>query len=147
MSVALQGCLLVWVGGRRVGLPLDLVVEVIEGGALQPVPTKERALLGVVSQRGRLVPVFSLAELLGRAPREGSEQDRDEEGTTLVMADVSGARVAYQVDAADVVVRTGITWLQADATLPWARAIVGLPDDGYVPLVDLALLRGDAEDA
>lgn len=143
MSTATRGCLLVRVGGRRLGLPLDLVVEVIEPGELLPVPSRERALRGVVNQRGRLVPVFALAELVRpeEATAGGGETD-----AVLVLADVAGVRVGYLVDEAEVVMRTGMTYLPADETLPWARAIVGIPDEGYVPLVDLALLRAEAEE-
>ncbi len=157
MSTATHGCLLVRAGGRRLGLPLDAVVEVLELGELLPVPSLEPALLGVVNQRGRLVPVFELAELVrGGGGRRGAEEGGDgrrraEEGeggsreATLVLADVGGVRVGYLVDEAEVVMRTGMTFLPADDTLPWARVIVGLPDDGYVPLVDLALLRAEVE--
>jgi chemotaxis signal transduction protein len=149
MSTATHGCLLVRAGGRRLGLPLDVVVEVLELGELLPVPTREPALLGVVNQRGRLVPVFGLRELLApRGPADvGTPGDTTatDPGSTLVLADVGGVRLGYIVDEAEVVMRSGMTFLPADDTLPWARAIVGLPDDGYVPLVDLALLRAGVE--
>jgi chemotaxis signal transduction protein len=127
-------------------LPLDSVVEVLELGELLPVPSREPALLGVVNQRGRLVPVFGLAELLGRTGEGGTVSgDGAPPGRALVLADVGGVRVGYLVDEAEVVMRTGMTFLPADDTLPWARVIVGLPDDGYVPLVDLSLLRAEVE--
>ncbi len=143
---AVQGCLLVRAAGLRLGLPLDLVVAVIEPAELLPVPSREPALRGVINQRGRLVPVFALGELIGQRPGQG-DAAVDGDGAALVLAELAGVLVGYLVEEAEVVMHSGITFLPADETLPWARAIVGIPDDGYVPLVDLALLRAGVEGA
>lgn len=140
MSARAPGCLLVRAAGLRLGLPLDLVVEVMAPGEVLPVPSREPALRGVVNQRGQLVPVFELGELI----QPGAVTGTVTEGT-LVLAEVQGVRVGYLVEEADVVMHRDITFLPADASLPWARAIVGIPDDGYVPLVDLARLRTEVE--
>lgn len=140
MNARAPGCLLVRAAGLRLGLPLDLVVEVIEPGEVLPVPSREPALRGVVNQRGHLVPVFELGALI----QPGAARAGGVDGA-LVLAEVQGVRVGYLVDEADVVMHRGITFLPADESLPWARAIVGIPDNGYVPLVDLARLRTEAE--
>jgi chemotaxis signal transduction protein len=128
-------CLLVQVGNRRVGLPLEAVVEVLTPGELERVPAVQSALLGVMNQRGKLIPVFDLATLVGLdvVAAEGDEP-------ALVLAEIDARRVGLMVRSAEVVVSGGRGALAADDTLPWARAIVPLEDGSYVPLLDLAAL-------
>lgn len=128
-------CLLVQVGDRRVGLPLEAVVEVLTPGELAPVPSVQAALLGVMNQRGRLIPVFELAALVGLEGMAAGETE-----PALVLVEVGARRVGLMVRSAEVVVSGGRAALQADDTLPWARAIVPLADGSYVPLLDLAAL-------
>jgi chemotaxis signal transduction protein len=123
--------LLVWAGGRRVGIAVEAVIEVREPDELGAIPSLEPALRGVTALRGRLMPVLNLSLLLGGEPGPGA---------VVVVTDLGGRRIGLEVDDADIVVGGGVPLLGADETLPWARAIAALPDQVYVPLLDLGAL-------
>ena len=125
MSAA--GWLLVRAGGRRVGLALEQVIEVLGLGPVHPVPSTDPAVRGVTSSRGRIVPLVHLATLLGAAGGAGG---------TAVLVQVGGRRVCLEVDDADEVLREPGLPLPPDVSLPFAVAVARRPD-GIVPLLDL----------
>ncbi len=128
-----EGWLLVRAGGRRVGLSLDQVIEVLDLGPVYPVPSTEPAVRGVTSSRGRLVPLVHLAALLdgrGSAPSDGG---------TAVMVRVGGRQVCLEVDEAEEVLREPGLPVPEDAPLPFAVAVARQPD-GIVPLLDLTAI-------
>jgi chemotaxis signal transduction protein len=128
-----QGWLLVRAGGRRVGLALDQVIEVLDLGPVYPVPSTEPAVRGVTSSRGRLVPLVDLASLLdGRASAASG-------GGTAVMVRLGGRRVCLEVDDAEEVLREPGLPVPEDAALPFAVAVARQPD-GIVPLLDLTAI-------
>lgn len=114
-----------------VGLAVEAVIEVREPDELGAIPSLEPALRGVTALRGQLMPVLNLGALLGGEAGPG---------LVIVVTDLGGRRVGLEVDDADVVVGAGVPLLSTDETLPWARAIAVLPDQVYVPLLDLAAL-------
>jgi chemotaxis signal transduction protein len=123
--------LLVRAAGRRVGIAVEAVIEVREPGELGAIPSLVSALRGVTALRGQLMPVLNLAVLLGAEPGPSA---------VVVVTDLGGRRVGLEVEEADIVVGAGVPLLSADETLPWARAIAALPDQVYVPLLDLGAL-------
>ena len=123
--------LLVRAAGRRVGIAVEAVIEVREPGELGAIPSLVPALRGVTALRGQLMPVLNLAVLLGADPGPSA---------VVVVTDLGGRRVGLEVEEADIVVGAGVPLLSADETLPWARAIAALPDQVYVPLLDLGAL-------
>ena len=125
------GFLLVRAGGRRVGIAVEAVIEVREPDQLGAIPSLEPALRGVTALRGQLMPVLNLGVLLGGDAGPGA---------VVVVTDLGGRRVGLEVDDADIVVGGDVPLLSADETLPWARAIAALPDQVYVPLLDLGAL-------
>jgi chemotaxis signal transduction protein len=128
-----EGWLLVRAGGRRVGLALDQVIEVLDLGPVYPVPSTEPAVRGVTSSRGRLVPLIHLASLLdGRASATAG-------GGTAVMVQLGGRRVCLEVDDAEEVLREPGLPVPEDASLPFAVAVARQPD-GIVPLLDLTAI-------
>lgn len=125
-----EGWLLVRAGGRRVGLALGQVIEVLDLGPLYPVPSTEPAVRGVTSYRGRIVPLVHLASLLdGRAAEAAT-------GDTAVMVRLGGRRVCLQVDDAEEVLREPGLPVPRDVSLPFAVAVARQPG-GIVPLLDL----------
>jgi chemotaxis signal transduction protein len=128
-----QGWLLVRAGGRRVGLDLDQVIEVLDLGPIYPVPSTEPAVRGVTSSRGRLVPLIHLASLLDA--RGGAASG----GGTAVMVRLGGRRVCLEVDEAEEVLREPGLPVPEDASLPFAVAVARQPD-GIVPLLDLTAI-------
>jgi chemotaxis signal transduction protein len=127
------GWLLVRAGGRRVGLALDQVIEVLDLGPVYPVPSTEPAVRGVTSSRGQLVPLVHLASLLdGRGePASG--------GGTAVMVRLGGRRLCLEVDDAEEVLREPGLPVPQDVSLPFAVA-VARQADGIVPLLDLTTI-------
>ena len=123
--------LLVRAAGRRVGIAVEAVIEVREPGELGAIPSLVPALRGVTTLRGQLMPVLNLAVLLGAEPGPSA---------VVVVTDLGGRRIGLEVEDADIVVGAGMPLLSADETLPWARAIAALPDQVYVPLLDLGTL-------
>lgn len=119
--------LLVRAGGRRVGLDLDQVIEVLDLGPVHPVPSTDPAVRGVTSSRGRIVPLVHLATLLGGTGGEGG---------TAVLVRVEGRRLCVEVDDAEEVLREAGLPVPPDVSLPFAVAVARRAD-GLVPLLDL----------
>jgi chemotaxis signal transduction protein len=128
-----EGWLLVRAGGRRVGLALDQVIEVLDLGPVYPVPSIEPAVRGVTSSRGRLVPLVHLASLLDGSGSAASG------GGTAVMVRLGGRRVCLEVDDAEEVLREPGLPVPEDASLPFAVAVARQPG-GVVPLLDLTAI-------
>jgi chemotaxis signal transduction protein len=125
-----EGWLLVRAGGRRVGLALNQVIEVVGLGPVYPVPSTEPAVRGVTSCRGRIVPLIHLASLLD------GRRVADSAGGTAVMLQLGGRRVCLEVDDAEEVLREPGLPVPPDVSLPFAVA-VARQADGIVPLLDL----------
>jgi chemotaxis signal transduction protein len=122
------GWLLVRAGGRRVGLLLDQVIEVVDLGRVHPVPSTDPAVRGVTSSRGRIVPLVHLATLLGGSGGEGG---------VAVLVRLDHRRVCIEVDDAEEVLREPGLPVPADVALPFAVAVARRPE-GIVPLLDLS---------
>lgn len=133
MSRAGAGFLLVRTGRRRVGLELSHVVEVIQVGAVHPVPSLEPAVRGVVPVHGRIVPVIHLGALLDAGPCPPVF------GHLVVVVMVEGRHVCLEIDDAEIVVREPALPVPPGTTLPWAIGVARHPE-GLVPLLDLAAL-------
>ena len=128
-----EGWLLVRAGGRRVGLALDQVVEVLDLGPVYHVPSTEPSVRGVTTSRGRIVPLVHLASLLegGAGTTSG--------GGTAVMVRLGGRRLCIEVDDAEEVLREPGLPVPSDVSLPFAVA-VARQGNGVVPLLDLTAL-------
>jgi chemotaxis signal transduction protein len=120
--------LLVRLGTRRVGLPIGFVIAVEALGTVHPVPTSETACRGVTMTRGRILPVLSLAMLIGSAPGEP--------GQTAILLSITGKNVCMEVDDAEAIIRGEPLPLPKGESLPWATGVIRM-SDGLVPLVDL----------
>lgn len=120
--------LLVRLGERRVGLPIDLVLAVEALGSVHPVPTSVPACRGVTTTRGRIIPVLGLATLI-EAAAEGI-------GGTAVLLSINGKHICLEVDDAEAIIRGDPLPLPKGEALPWASGVVRM-SDGLIPLVDL----------
>lgn len=78
------------VAGEHYALPVEAAVEVVERGELTPVPGAPSPVAGVRNVRGRILPVFDLAALLGVATAEAER---------IVVVEHAGERVGLAVDA------------------------------------------------
>jgi chemotaxis signal transduction protein len=127
-----EGWLLVRSGGRRVGIALDQVVEVLDLGPVYPVPSAEPAVRGVTSSRGRIVPLVHLASLL-------ESRGAPSPGGTAVLLSLGGVRLCLEVDDAEEVLREPGLPVPPDVSLPFAVAIARR-EQGIVPLLDLTAI-------
>ena len=133
MSRAQGGFLLVRTAGRRVGLELAHVVEVIQIGGVHPVPSQEPSVRGVVRVNGRILLVVHLGALLeaGRCPGPP--------GDLAVVVMLEGRRVCLEIDDAEVVVRQPAMPVPPGSSLPWAIGVARYSEE-LVPLLDLTAL-------
>ena len=133
MTARGEGYLLVRAAGRRVGLALAQVVEVLDPGPTYPVPALEPAVRGVTSVRGRIVPVIHLGALL-----EGTACP-PVRGEVAVVVELAGRTLCLEVEEAETVLREPGIAVRPGTSLAWAVA-VARTDDGLVPLLDLTAL-------
>src|ERR671935_831453 len=113
----MNGYLLVRAEGKSYGLPVGRVLEVGDATEVLDVPRSLPAVRGLTPLRGRLVPVIHLgAFLTGRAAPPVSEGKK---GYTLVLVELGGRQVAFEVDDADAVVREQALPVSHGQTLPW----------------------------
>ena len=140
MSARAGRFLLVLVGQRRVGLPIEQVLEVVPLGEVHPVPVLESAVRGLVAVHGRMFPLVHLASLLeGRPTPLGT-------GNVGVVVNLSGRRVCLEVEDAEVLVRETVLPVPPGETLPWAVG-VARHAEGLVPLLDLPALSSRLTEA
>jgi purine-binding chemotaxis protein CheW len=78
------------VGQEQYALPVDRVLEVAELGDLTPVPGSPSEILGVRNLRGQVIPVLSLATVLGLSA---------EDPLRIVVVELGDRRAGLAVDA------------------------------------------------
>jgi len=125
--------LLVRAGTRRVGLPITQVVEVVDPGRTYPVPSVGPAVRGIVTVRGRLLPVVHLGAFL-----DGGTCPTVPGGTGVVLA-LDGRHLCLEVEEAELILREPGLSVPPGAALPWAVAVARYAG-GLVPLLDLSTL-------
>lgn len=133
MSRAHGGFLLVRTSGRRVGLELAHVVEVIQIDGVHPVPSQERSVRGVVQVHGRILPVVHLGALLEASPCPLAS------GDLAVVVMLEGRRICLEIDDAEVVVRQPALPVPPGSALPWAIGVARYAEE-LVPVLDLTAL-------
>jgi purine-binding chemotaxis protein CheW len=118
--------LLVRVGDERYALPTHEVIEVGRVGELTPVPGSPRAVMGVQSLRGLVLPVIDLGAVLGMSPS-------DERGGLVVVEDSRGP-AGLAVDAL-----LDVETVEADATGPTEAPLLGsaLVDGSLFGILDV----------
>jgi chemotaxis signal transduction protein len=114
MSLAL-GFLVVRGGDERFGLPLEAVLEVVDVAGYRPVPARVGALRGVMQLREHHLSLVNLSALLGGGEPPETASD------TAVVVELSGGRVALEVDDVEEVAESGTPVGAAPAS--WARGV------------------------
>lgn len=127
------GYLLVRAEGRAYGLPVGRVLEVGDSGKVLDVPRSLPAMRGLTPLRGRLVPQVHLGAFLGGRPVPA------EVGRTVVLVELRGRQVAFEVDDADAVVREKAMPVPRGQSLPWAVGVAE-QNGALVPILDLEAL-------
>jgi chemotaxis signal transduction protein len=129
----MNGYLLVRAEGRAYGLPVGRVLEVADAGRVLDVPRSLPAVRGMTPLRGRLVPLIHLGAFLAGRPAP------PELGRTVVLVELRGREVAFEVDDADAVVRGQPMPVPRGQSLPWAVGVAE-QDGALVPILDMEAL-------
>ncbi len=130
----MKGYLLVRSEGKSYGLPVGRVLEVGDTTEVLSIPRKLPAVRGLTPLRGRLVPLIHLGAFLSGRPAPAVEGV-----LTVVLVELAGKQVAFEVDDADAVVREQPLPVPRGQTLPWAAG-VAKQESGLVPILDLDAL-------
>jgi chemotaxis signal transduction protein len=130
----MKGYLLVRSEGKSYGLPVGSVLEVGDATEVLSIPRKLPAVRGLTPLRGRLVPLIHLGAFLSGRPAPAVEGV-----LTVVLVELAGKQVAFEVDDADAVVREQPLPVPRGQTLPWAAG-VAQQASGLVPILDLDAL-------
>jgi chemotaxis signal transduction protein len=131
----MKGYLLVRSEGKPYGLPVGQVLEVGDAGEVLSIPRKLPAVRGLTPMRGRLVPLIHLGAFLAGAPAPTAAQ-----GRTVVLVQLAGKQVAFEVDDADAVVREQPLPVPRGQMLPWASGVAEEANGDLVPILDLDAL-------
>jgi chemotaxis signal transduction protein len=118
-------CVRVGVAQEHYALPVDHVLEVIEPGELTPVPGAPSQVIGIGNVRGQVVPMLSVAALLG-LPEEGPGR--------IVVAEHGGRRAGLAVASVLDVGELADPSHEADSPFLIGAALV---DGTLVGLLDL----------
>lgn len=132
----MKGYLLVRSEGKPYGLPVARVLEVGDATEVLTVPRNLPAVRGLTPLRGRLVPLIHLgAFLAGRAAPESTGV------RTIVLVEIKGQQVAFEVDDADAVIREQPLPVPPGRSLPWASGVAEQEGGNeLVPILDLDAL-------
>ncbi len=110
------------VGGEQYALPIDRVREIIRLRDLRTVDASDPAIRGVISLRGKIIPVHDLAVRLGLEPQQA-------DGAKIVIVEGAGEAVGAIVDDVEEV-----------HTVP-ASEIEPVPDVGSELLTGIARIE------
>ena len=130
----MKGYLLVRSEGKSYGLPVGAVLEVGDATEVLSIPRKLPAVRGLTPLRGRLVPLIHLGAFLSGRPAPAVEGV-----LTVVLVELAGKHVAFEVDDVDAVVREQPLPVPRGQTLPWAAGVAER-ENGLVPILDLDAL-------
>src|SRR5881409_2523232 len=134
----MKGYLLVRSEGKSYGLPVGRVLEVGDATEVLSIPRKLPAVRGLTPLRGRLVPLIHLGAFLSGRPAPSVEGV-----LTVVLVELAGKQVAFEVDDADAVVREQPLPVPRGQMLPWATGVAaqeGGSGEELVPILDLDAL-------
>ncbi|HKJ91941.1 MAG TPA: CheW domain-containing protein [Longimicrobiales bacterium] len=123
-------------GDLLVGLSARQAREILEAPALTRLPGG-RAAVGVMSLRGRILPVFALDRLLGIGAR-------DETGRPVVLVEVDGRTAGFVVDRVVGVEAASVKPAASSADLPPGAAGTCSYEGGTFIGLDAAALLQDA---
>lgn len=122
------------VGGRRYGLPVSDVGELVRAVAVVPLPLMPAHLEGVVNLRGHIIPVHDLRARLGLPAKEVELSDH------LIITRSRGSPVALRIDRAIELMRLDAVDVEsAEGKALIREGIVGVAKlpDGLAPILNL----------
>jgi chemotaxis signal transduction protein len=124
------------VGAEWYALPVANVLEIGEIGQLTAAPGASRAVLGIRTLRGDLLPVFDLAAVLGLP--------RGEAARRMLVAERRGVRAGFAVDDVTDVYELPEADQEVDSELVSGAALI---DGSLVGVIDVERLFDNLEEA
>ena len=129
----MKGYLLVRVGGKRYGLRLDQVLEVVDGVDVSPAPKVHAAVRGVTRMRDKSVPLVHLESLIANSAAPTIIED------TAVLTRCQGSLAAFEVEDAEAVATDEPGDVPEAWQSPWVCGVVKR-EGSIVPIIDLDVL-------
>lgn len=128
--------------GRRYGLRLEAVQQIVRAAAVTPVPNAPDGLLGLLDLHGRILPVLDVRRRLGLPPRDLHPADR------FIVALARGRVVVLVVDeVVGLVDTTGPAVVDAGDILPGLEAEGAFShDDGVALIYDLETILPESDE-
>jgi chemotaxis signal transduction protein len=130
-----KGVLLVTSGGRRMGLPLQGILEVGDITAVEPVPGTAPAVRGVMRARGRLVPLAHLGALVSGESCPAPAAER-----SAVLAMVADRWLALEVEQVDAAPDEVVLPPPDGSALAALALGVVRRDERWIPILNLEAL-------
>ena len=129
---AIRQLLVVKVAGRRVAIPTDCILSVIQLEAVMPVPRAPVAVAGLAALRSRVLTVIDCARVLDPAAPAASA-----EGSEAVVIDIDEHGYALLVDAVEDVAEApgDLMEVRADLGPGWSGLALGLADTATGPIL------------
>lgn len=93
-------------GGEEYGLEILRVQEIIRMVGLTRVPNSRKFVEGVINLRGKVIPIVGLRKRFGLEPRES---DR---GTRIIVVEVVGEVIGFEVDSVSEVLRIPVETIE-----------------------------------
>jgi chemotaxis signal transduction protein len=124
------------VGAEFYALPVAHVLEIGEIGQLTVAPGASRAMLGLRTLRGDLLPVLDLAAVLGLPRSEAPKR--------MLVAERCGIRAGFAVDEVTDVYELPEADQEVDSELVSGAALI---DGALVGVIDIDRLFDNLEDA
>ncbi|MCK9202085.1 MAG: chemotaxis protein [Gallionella sp.] len=127
--------------GEKFGINVFKVKEVCPAGKITRTPNMPSGVNGIVSLRGHVMPVLSLASFMGIHPLEGHQ--------TMMVAEYSNHILGFLVEKVDRIIR--VDWDKVRATEGMLSdkgalitAITELPDGSLVSILDVEQILANA---
>lgn len=127
--------------GEKFGINVFKVKEICQAGKITRTPNMPNGVEGIVSLRGHVMPVLSLANFMGLQP--------DEKHQTMMVAEYSNHILGFLVQGVDRIIR--VDWDKVRATEGMLSdkgalitAITELPDGSLISILDVEQILANA---
>lgn len=139
----LRQIVLLGAGGRRFGVPIDVLREIIPARPFTPLPGSAVSVCGLINLRGRIVTTIDLGARLGLSPCSARPDHK------IVIVDHAGTLVGLAVEEVAGIVRVDLDELgrpadalrEIDPEAAHLRGIGSTPEGDYAVLDTGELFR------
>lgn len=87
-----------WTGGQLLGIPIEIVVQIVGLQEITPMPELPNYAKGVINLRGAIIPVIDMRLRLGQDEQEYNDR------TCIIVTNISEVQVGFIIDEVDSVI-------------------------------------------